>query len=57
MSAFEFVLILVSILTGFAISEILVGWGRLIRARVPMRHSALYCCGSLVLFALIVRYV
>ena len=57
MSAFEFILILVAIVAGFAISEILAAWGRLIRARVPVRHSALYCCASFFLLAVIVRFV
>lgn len=57
MSAFEFVLILVAIVAGFAISEILATWGRLIRARVPVRQSALFCMASLLLLSLIVRYV
>ena len=57
MSTFEFILIIVAVVAGFAISEILAAWGRLIRARASLRDSALYCCSSLVLFFLILRYV
>lgn len=57
MSAFEFVLILVAIVAAFAISEILAAWGGLIRARTSLRRAGLYCCSSLLLFLLIVRYV
>jgi hypothetical protein len=56
-SAFEFILILIAIVAGFAISEILAAWGRLIHARVALRHSALYCSASFLLLAIIVRYV
>ena len=38
-------------------SEILAGWGRLIRERVSPRATGLYLAASLMLLALIVRYV
>jgi hypothetical protein len=57
LSAFEFILILIAIVAGFAISEILSAWGRLVRARVGPRQGALYFGASLVLLAYIVRYV
>ena len=57
MSAFEFILILIAIVAGFAISEILAAWGRLVRARVSLRHAALYLASTAFLLALIVRYI
>ena len=38
-------------------SEILAGWGRLIRERVSLRATGLYLASSFLLLALIVRYV
>ncbi len=57
MSSFEFILILIAIVAGLAISEILYSWGRLIQARVNPRQAALYFGASLVLLGYIVRYV
>jgi hypothetical protein len=57
LSSFEFILVLSAIVAGFAISEILYSWGRLIRARVNPRQAALYFGASLVLLGYIVRYV
>lgn len=57
MSSFEFILILIAIVAGFAISEILSAWGRLIRSRVGARKAALCFGASLVLVGYIVRYV
>ena len=57
LSAFEFILILISIVAGFAVSEILAGWGRLIRERVSLRATGLYLAASFLLLAVIVRYV
>jgi hypothetical protein len=56
-SSFEFILILIAIVAGFAISEILSSWGQLIQARVGSRQGALYFGASLVLLGYIVRYV
>jgi hypothetical protein len=39
------------------VSEILAGWGRLIRERVSPRATGLYLAASLMLLTLIVRYV
>ena len=49
LSAFEFILILISIVAGFAVSEILAGWGRLIRERVSLRATGLYLAASFLL--------
>jgi hypothetical protein len=57
LSSFEFILVLISIVAGFAVSEILAGWGRLIRERVSPRATGLYLAASLMLLTLIVRYV
>lgn len=56
LSPFEFILILIAIVAGFAISEILRAWGVLIRDRVRFRSAALYCYASLLLLVLILRY-
>ena len=53
---FEFILMMIAIVAGFAITEILRAWGVLIRERVPFRSAALYCYASLFLLAIIVRY-
>ena len=57
LSPFEFILMMIAIVAGFAISEILRAWGVLIRERVPFRSAALYCLASWYLLTLIVRYV
>jgi hypothetical protein len=56
LSPFEFILILIAIVAGFAISEILRAWGVLIRERVPFRSAALYCYATLFLLTIILRY-
>ena len=57
MSAFEFILILVSVVAGFAVSEILSGWGRAIRQRAPIAEIAVHLIASFWLLLMIVRYV
>ncbi|MDG1231084.1 MAG: hypothetical protein P8P91_02375 [Pseudomonadales bacterium] len=57
MSEFEFVLILVSIVAGFAVSEILSGWGKLIRERAPISDTGLHLLASFWLLSMITRYV
>ena len=57
MSAFEFILVLVSVVAGFAVSEVLSGWGRLIRERVAIRQVAVYLLASTWLLLMITRYV
>lgn len=57
MSAFEFVLILVSVVAGFAVSEILSGWGRLIRERVPIAEVGVHLLASFFLLLMTTRCV
>ena len=57
MSAFEFILILVSVVAGFAVSEILSGWGRVIRERTPISKIGVHLIASSWLLLMIVRYV
>ena len=57
MSPFEFVLILVSVVAGFAVSEILSGWGRLIRERVSILEVGVHVLASSWLLLVIIRYV
>jgi hypothetical protein len=57
MSEFEFVLILVSVVAGFAISEILSGWGLVIRERVSIYEIGVHIIASLWLLLMIIRCV
>ena len=57
MSAFEFILILVSVVAGFAISEILSGWGLVIRERVSIYEIGVHIIASLWLLLMIIRCV
>ena len=57
MSEFEFVLIAIAIVSGFAISEILAGWGRGLSARGGAPYSGLQFFASLTLLFQILRYV
>lgn len=57
MSAFEFILILVSVVAGFAVSEILSGWGRLIRERTPISEVGVHILASSWLLVMTIRYV
>ena len=57
MSAFEFILILVSVVAGFAVSEILSGWGRVIREHTPISKIGVHLIASSWLLLMIVRYV
>ena len=57
MSRFEFNTVLVSIVLAFAISEILTGWGRLIRHRGRARSAGLFVFAtSWVLFAIVAHW-
>lgn len=49
MTQFEFVLIFVSIVVAFAVSDILASWGEQIRLRRHVRHYALHTAWSLLL--------
>ena len=57
MSQFEFILIIISIVAGFAISEMLAGIGRCLRKSVVYRHSGLHYLAVLVLLFLATRYI
>jgi hypothetical protein len=57
MSAFEFILVLVSVVAGFAVSEILSGWGRMIRERVPIAAVGVHLVASCYLLIMIIRSV
>jgi len=57
MSQFEFILIIISIVAGFAISEMLAGIGRSLRKGVVYRHSGLHYLAVLVLLFLATRYI
>jgi hypothetical protein len=57
MTAFEFILILVSVVAGFAMCEILSGWGRVIRERVPIFEIGVHIIASAWLLLMIIRYV
>jgi len=57
LSEFEFVLVTIAIVAGFAISEILAGWSRPILARGDSGYSSLQFLASLFLLFLTLRYV
>lgn len=57
MSQFEFILIIISIVAGFAISELLAGIGRSLRKGVIYRHSGTYYLAVFVLLFLATRYI
>ena len=57
MSQFEFILIIISIVAGFAISEMLAGIGRSLRKSVVYRHSGLHYLAVLLLLFLATRYI
>lgn len=56
-SAFEFILILISVVAAFAVSEVLSGWGFIIRTRVSPVAMGVHLIASFWLLAMIVRYV
>jgi cellulose synthase/poly-beta-1,6-N-acetylglucosamine synthase-like glycosyltransferase len=56
MTQFEYVSVLVSILIAFALSEVLGGWGRLIRARERVRFSLLHLLVSVLAMLLMVQF-
>ncbi len=49
MSQFEFVLVFISIVVAFAVSDILASWGEQIRIRHRIRHYALHTAWSALL--------
>ena len=49
MTQFEFVLVFVSIVVAFAVSDILANWGEQIRLRRHIRHYALHTAWSVLL--------
>lgn len=55
MSQFEFVLVLMSFVVAFAISEILAGWGRQFRQREQVTLSALQLTASALLLLALVQ--
>lgn len=57
MSEFEFVLVTIAIVAGFAISEILAGWSRPLLARGNSGYSSLRFFASLFLLFLTLRYI
>lgn len=57
MSEFEFVLVTIAIVAGFAISEILAGWSRPMLARGDAGYSGLRFFASLFLLFLTLRYI
>ena len=57
MSQFEFILIIISIVAGFAISEMLAGIGRSLRKSVVYRHSGLQYLAVILLLFLATRYI
>jgi len=56
MTRFEFNSVFVAILLAFAVSEILVSWGRLIRHRGEVRPSGLYLGFSVLLLLFLVLH-
>jgi hypothetical protein len=57
LSEFEFVLVTIAIVAGFAISEILAGWSRPVLARGNAGYSSLRFFASLFLLFLTLRYI
>jgi len=57
LSEFEFVLVTIAIVAGFAISEILAGWSRPMLARGNAGYSSLRFFASLFLLFLTLRYI
>lgn len=54
MSQFEFLLVFVSLIAAFAVSDVLMSWGEEIRLRKQVRHYAVHTAWSLaMLFALV----
>jgi len=57
LSEFEFVLVTIAIVAGFAISEILAGWSRPLLGRGAAGYSSLRFFASLFLLFLTLRYI
>lgn len=57
MSSFEFVLVTIAIVLGFGISEILSGWGRMLRHRMEVRPYPLQLAASAFVLYASLRYL
>jgi hypothetical protein len=55
-SHFEYISVLFSIVIAFGISEIVSGWGRLLRARSHVRFYWIHAAWSLLLLLMMVQY-
>ena len=56
MTQFEFLMTFASVILAIALSEMLGGWGRLIRSRLPVSWSGLWVGWSLFVIALTIMY-
>jgi len=56
MTQFEFLMTFASVILAIALSEMLGGWGRLIRSRVPISWSGLWIGWSLFVIAITIMY-
>jgi hypothetical protein len=53
---FEYISVLVSIVIGFSLTEILGGWGRLLRSRQRVRFSLVHALASGLVLLLVVQF-
>ena len=56
MTQFEFLMTFASVILAIALTEMLGGWGKLIRSGLPIRWSGLWIGWSLVIVAIIIMY-
>jgi hypothetical protein len=56
MTQFEFLMTFASVILAIALTEMLGGWGKLIRSGLPTRWSGLWIGWSLVIVAIIIMY-
>ncbi len=56
MTQFEFLITFASVVLAIALTEMLGGWGRLIRSRLPIRWSGLWIGYSLAVVSIIIMY-
>jgi hypothetical protein len=56
MTQFEFLMTFASVILAIALSEMLGGWGRLIRSRLPISWSGLWVGWSLLVIAFTIMY-
>jgi hypothetical protein len=56
MTQFEFLMTFASVILAIALTEMLSGWGKLTRSRLPIRWSALWIGWSLVFVAITIMY-